>query len=145
MSKIEDDLQRHTECFVPADEAFDNKADDCEEEDTDLQGQELDKILHMLDDEAGLVEAEDTSTSRELPKSISLHTVRQKGKLRCGYDHLAKMKCNDHVTNAPLIELEHSNVNEEAQSDQDTIPENSQNNPTLTKQDIVKVVFEKIS
>ena len=24
-------------------------------------------------------------------------------------------------------------------------PENSQNNPTLTKQDIVKVVFEKIS
>ena len=121
MSKIEDDLQHHTECFVPADEAFDNKADDCEEEDTDLQGQELDKILNMLDDEAGLVDTADSSLSRELPKSISLQPVRQKGKLRCGYDHLAKLKCDDDSTSAPLVELDHSTLNDEAQAQDETL------------------------
>jgi len=145
MSRIEDDLQRHTECFVPADDAFDNTPDDDEEEDTYLQGKELEQILNMLDDEAGLFDTAESSSSGELPKSFNIQPVRQKGKLRCGYDHIAKLKCDNDSTSAPLVELDHSTVNDEAQPQEESLAEDHKNNPTPSKQDIVRVMFEKTS
>ena len=92
MSKLEDDLQRVTERFEPADVAQDNadNENDGEENAAGLEGLELDAMLDLFDEGTN---AESTNLpNNAIPHNFKVDTLRQKGVLKCGYELLAEMK-----------------------------------------------------
>ena len=96
-ARPEDDLQRNTVRFEPADFAHDDVNDDDEEDENKggLNGPELDDLLRLFDEDAGADSS--TSDSRDgsdIPRTVKLDTLRQKGKLQCGYESLAGMNLN---------------------------------------------------
>ena len=98
VSHVEDELQRKTVRFIPADAAYDNADDEDENEQSgvDLEGPELDELLHLFDVEEDASSQRNASTSptdeSTIPQSFKLDMLHQKGVLKCGYDNLAGMK-----------------------------------------------------
>jgi hypothetical protein len=89
---VKDDLERETVAFQPADLLFNDleKDDEEEEEDDDLKGEYLNKLLRLHDLEAANG-AGSASTIDSLLQSYSLHDMRGKGVLKCGYESLVRM------------------------------------------------------
>ena len=91
-----DDLQRVTEPFMPADEAFDKLKNSAtsEESDTHLEGPELEELLELLHSEMEEEGANSATsgTHGTLPQRIDFKQIRMKGELECGYEKLARMK-----------------------------------------------------
>ena len=100
MARLEDDLQRDTDMFQPADVAYDN-ADNAGEDDDEnnspgIHGPELDRLLDLFDEEAAATITNNnvvfaSSVNTDIPPVFKLDAIRQKGVLQCGYDSLAKM------------------------------------------------------
>ena len=92
-AKQEDDLERNTERFTPADVEHDDADDGDEgdhESDNTLQGQQLDELLELFDQDANLP----SMSSAAIPQTFKLDRIRQKGVLMCGYNSLVGMNMN---------------------------------------------------
>ena len=98
ISKVDDDLQRHTEPFQPKDSFVDpnDLNDEDEEEIIGPEGDELDQLL-----EAFLQETESENpggpmlSQFHLPKHFSIDNIQMKGDHRCGYDNLCPVSVGE--------------------------------------------------
>ena len=101
MSNSEDELQRKTKCFRPTDHSpsdVETATDNVDDEGLlpTLQGQYLDNLLDLLEDDApevegGTGESESSYTSGIIPATLTLDTLRRKGRANAGYESLASM------------------------------------------------------
>jgi hypothetical protein len=112
VTRLDDDLQRDTEPFKSNDDDCDANV---EEEDTSiLEGQSLDIVLQLLNMEG---EAQNPTITESpvinLPSSISLQTIRNKGRLQCGYESLIDMSVNVQPNATPVVETEMAGTAEE--------------------------------
>jgi hypothetical protein len=124
-----DDLQRSTEPLKPGTEDArrrpDHDIDDNEEGET-LEGQQLEELLSLLQHEAVQFGTIAATPIGMLPWSLSLKAVRQKGRLNCGYECLARMNTRNQQSNDPVIEVELSAAQNHQQSASHPIISDSQ-------------------
>jgi hypothetical protein len=137
---LDDDLQRDTEPFKSNDDDCDA---DVEEEDTSiLEGQSLDIVLQLLNMEG---EAQNPTITKSpvinLPSSISLQTIRNKGRLQCGYESLIDMSVNVQPNATPVVETEMVGTAEEPHTADGVI--NVQMPPS--QRDIVQLLLTRTS
>ena len=122
LSKLDDDLQRDTQKYQPANVQNDNSNDnENDERDDDLiEGPELDALLDMFDQDNSTSGGHQQRTGEHsLPSTFKLDNMRQKGVLKCGYENLAAM--NFHAdTSSCIYETTRTEANAEASdNDQD--------------------------
>jgi len=91
VTRLEDSLQRNTECYMPQNPDGDSRAEEETEDNTMLQGQHLDDILALLESEESDMSEDTEAAPNSLPASVSFRQLRQKGRHKCGYERLAKM------------------------------------------------------
>ena len=137
--RTDDDLQRCTEPFMPADAAFDaQQSDDDESINDDVHGEALDNLLREFDREAELASR---YTSSDVPVKLDLTPLRDKGSHKCGYeclDHADTMHYQDKPLHETLTGTEGAPVPNEAQNEsmleEDRMP---------GKADLVKVLIQR--
>ena len=76
-----------------------------------------------------------------LSQSISFKTLRQKGKLKGGYENLAAMEPNCDNSGHALLGVDHVNQNNEPDEQTDCDMNQQQTHPS--KKDLVTLLFEK--
>jgi hypothetical protein len=107
VTRLDDDLQRDTEPFNSNNDDCDADAHADEEDTSIVEGQSLDIVLQMLNMEG---EAENPTIPESpvinLPSSISLQTIRNKGRLQCGYKSLIDMSMNVQPNATSVVETE---------------------------------------
>ena len=94
----DDDLQRVTDRFMPADEEFDTEQqnDDENEFDVTMEGADLDEMLNLLNQNCNGQKTGPSTTG--LPASHDLTELRNKGTHAGGHEHIAAMNTNNDPT-----------------------------------------------
>ena len=145
VARLEDELQRVTESFRPADEAFDEQEQNDQEQEEGVQGEELEELLKVLDLESNATSAgQQMADGGAIPKTFALNSLRQKGTLKCGYEHLAQMQTEDAFLNEPVLEVEAESMDCQEQDSAEAtghVPEQS----APTQRDIVSLLISKTS
>jgi len=147
--RLEDDLQRSTEAFVPADHAFDNQnGDNHNEGECEDNHGKLDELLNLLTTE-NQATSDESGTSETLPASFSLQTVRQKGVLKCGYEALADMNLQPEFYNPVCCEVQQATAGSNETHNDDNDGNNGNNNgghqQTPKQREIVHILMSKTS
>ena len=141
----DDDLQRHTECYMPADEEFDN---DCGEDDDDnfsecnIDANELDELLKLLDEE--FTENQNTHNETQpntMPHIHDLSSIRQKATHAGGYEHIAAMSADNNPDDKAIEMAVHSNSTNSENGGADN--ENNPEQQLPTKSDLVAILLSK--
>ena len=149
VARLQDDLQRSTKPFQPANASSDSPSDHNYENDEDgqLQGQQLEEVLRLLDMEADNTAGHASSdiateTAGMLPRSLSLVPVLQKGCLKCGYECLADM--NLLQSSDPVLEVEPTAPQSQQQQSAQSSGETNLNQQTPpNKKDIVTLLIQR--
>jgi len=143
IGKVQDNLQRENSPYIPADIAFDEEVRNEEEEEIDqLDGEQLDEILKLLQDEAN-----DDSCSKQsscnLPVLFDVSTMWQKGVLKSRFESLAGMNMSPE-SQENIVQLQQlttpgsQNDATRVSHQEDQLPQ-----PSPTRQDIVRILLNR--
>jgi PIF1-like helicase len=123
ITKLEDDLQRNTKAYHSV-EANSNIHCSEEDESSEIEGVQLDDLLHVLELESEIYDGNEiVEANRYLPQSFCSNTIRQKGVLNCGYDSLARMNVTSY-NNRPCFELQSMTQQNISTDEEDAINSN---------------------
>jgi len=142
--KTKDELQRNTTPFKPADQAFDavEEEEDEEQQDADMF---VDEFLRALQEECAEVNGVGTRTaasSDDIPTTLNLDTLRQKGVHKSGYESLAMM--NPNYSNEQVFEvLPPTYQNRGDNGAEDVENHSASRQPDPSRQDIVNILLTK--
>ena len=138
MAKHSDDLQRVTKAYVPtgiADNDKYNKQTEEEEERNSLVGTQLDRLIELTETDQNNATGQAQNANR-----LSLKQIRDKGRLKCGYECLSST--SHHTDNTIFIEssqnMQSANIPQPSSTTTTSI---CTSKPTTT--DIVKLLFTK--
>lgn len=137
---FDDDLQRGTNAFEPADALFDNmgQEDDSDEEDTseNEKGQiDMDAFLEETCNDAA--NRNRTNNPNEIPSSMFFEKLKDKGTLKCGYEMLAQLSTS--AGDQSFVERRHGQMmNDEEPMDDDNISIN-----ILKQSEIVSILLSR--
>ena len=158
VSGIEDDLQQNTEHFQPVDQAFDDNTPDDEErqqDQDDVEGEELEELLRLLvleADQSPFESSDESDTGNldagdSLPKTFSVKSIRQKGRLRCGYECLCDMSSafQNLPHDAPVLDIEAPSavVNEPEELSAESDPQQPQMPQPPGQRNIVQILLNR--
>ena len=137
-SSNEDDLQKRTNRYIPADILFDLEMQEEEELNDALEGMALDGLLKLLNQ--GDDTEEPPTDSRTMPKTLQLKSLKDKGKHQAGSKNIAYMQKSTSETPEGAIEFQ---LDTTPDPNSDTEPETPSKNPPK-KEDLVYLLIHKI-
>jgi hypothetical protein len=141
MTITKDELQRETEALES--EEMINHSDEIQSDmDTnDINGIDLEQFLLDLNEDTE--NGDLTEDNENIPFKYNCKTLRNKGRLKCGYDCLPDIATCNIQNNAFIDVLEMNNDLENEQLTNDGYSSTEQTHHTPTKQDIIYVLITK--
>jgi hypothetical protein len=110
----------------------------------ELEGEMLDELLAYLEEEENTDEPNEVECDNlELPRSIRLDSIRQKGRDKCGYKCLARMKMKNVDTEDAFFEHEESGTQLLDVAEDGVADDTRLSSPSPSKHDIITVLLNK--
>ena len=142
--KREDDLERATDRFMPADDAFDQQENDDDGDDPcdgGISGAELEDLLKLLNEELPNVQNQSRQPNQNnIPDSFDLSSIRQKGTHAGGYEHIANLN-DDNNAHISAVEVGMDSYTEAIHDEEES--NTNSTNTIPTKKDLVAILLTK--
>lgn len=142
--------KRVTERYMPADDAFDNEPnedDEDDEEEGELNGNELDELLKLFDQEFDESNHDANGAQIEsMPDTHDLSTIRQKGTHAGGYEHIVTLNPNNDANDSVVeraIDAYSEDIDEDRNNSQNDASANNIDQQPPSKTDLVAILLSK--